>query len=87
MKQTSGVLKRSLPIVITCPSGNSQFFSSSLDDSALAISSSKSRATKESFSLISLEKIVENRKKKQKKMKYKKCEAEKKRIKNEIKKV
>merc|ERR1719399_2555085 len=52
-KSASGQRKRSLPMVITCPSGSSYDFSSDDDDAAVCISASKSRATYESFSLMS----------------------------------
>merc|ERR1712022_53307 len=52
-KSASGQRKRSLPMVITCPSGSSYDFSSADDDAAVCISWSKSSATYASFSLMS----------------------------------
>merc|ERR1712025_892640 len=51
--RVSGHRNRSLPIVITCPSGNSYDFSKLELLAAVCISCSKSNATYESFSLIS----------------------------------
>ena len=45
LKRTSGQRKRSLPMVMTWPSGSSYDFSSAEDSAASCISSSKSRAT------------------------------------------
>merc|ERR1719278_461357 len=44
-KRASGARKRSLPMVMTCPSGNSYDFSNEVEAAAVAISCSKSRAT------------------------------------------
>merc|ERR1719175_265153 len=44
-KRASGHLNLSLPMVITCPSGSSYDFSRELDEAAVAISCSKSKAT------------------------------------------
>merc|ERR1719181_1556864 len=44
-KRASGHRKRSLPMVMTCPSGSSYDFSSEEDEAAVCISASKSRAT------------------------------------------
>merc|ERR1719238_2426838 len=52
-KRASGQRKRSLPIVMTWPSGSSYDFSSAEELAAVCISASKSRATKASFSLMS----------------------------------
>merc|ERR1712124_109440 len=52
-KRTSGHRKRSLPTVITLPSGNSYVFSFSELSAAAFISASKSNATYDNFSLIS----------------------------------
>lgn len=52
-KRVSGQRKRSLPMVMTCPSGNSQLFSRDEEEAAVAISFSKSRATQHNFSLMS----------------------------------
>ena len=51
--KTSGQRKRSLPIVIICPSGSSYDFSIVEELWLAAISSSKSTATYASFSLMS----------------------------------
>jgi hypothetical protein len=50
---TSGQRKRSLPMVMTLPSGSSYVFSTSDDSAAVFISASKSTATYVSFSLMS----------------------------------
>merc|ERR1712094_138411 len=52
-KRASGQRKRSLPMVITWPSGSSYDFSSAEELEAVCISWSKSRATYASFSLMS----------------------------------
>merc|ERR1740133_692617 len=52
-KSASGQRKRSLPMVITWPSGSSYDFSSAEELEAVCISWSKSRETYASFSLIS----------------------------------
>merc|ERR1719274_352447 len=52
-KRTSGQRKRSLPMVITLPSGSSYDFSREEDSAAVFISASKSIATYASFSLMS----------------------------------
>merc|ERR1719392_168027 len=52
-KRASGQRKRSLPMVMTWPSGSSYDFSSADDEAAVCISWSKSSATYASFSLIS----------------------------------
>merc|ERR1719299_364099 len=49
----SGQRKRSLPMVMTWPSGSSYDFSSADEEAAVCISASKSRATYASFSLMS----------------------------------
>eukprot|EP00962_Isochrysis_galbana_P018615 scaffold5372_cov114-Isochrysis_galbana.AAC.1 len=52
-KSASGQRKRSLPMVMTWPSGSSYDFSRADDEEAVCISWSKSRATYASFSLMS----------------------------------
>ena len=44
-KRASGQRKRSLPMVMTCPSGSSYDFSRAEEEAAVCISCSKSRAT------------------------------------------
>merc|ERR1719187_1758918 len=52
-KRASGARKRSLPMVITWPSGSSYDLSTDEEAAAVFISDSKSRAMKQSFSLMS----------------------------------
>eukprot|EP00966_Prymnesium_polylepis_P033599 780869-Prymnesium_polylepis.2 len=52
-KRSSGQRKRSLPIVMTWPSGSSYDFSTCIEETATCISWSKSSATYASFSLMS----------------------------------
>merc|ERR1740117_150505 len=52
-KRASGQRKRSLPMVMTWPSGSSYDFSRDEEEAAVCISASKSRATYASFSLMS----------------------------------
>lgn len=52
-KRASGQRNLSLPMVTSWPSGSSYDFSKEVDKAAVAISCSKSRATKQSFSFMS----------------------------------